>query len=185
MNYILFDDAARPRLLPFTHTRPVSDIRCGIMTMRERWELLLQEKTGTITEGYLQDLFPQNPGDDNLYINGAVFGTETMTLAVKKLLPGKALTANGVIVAARSNAKNMDLTTFREHIDTLPNEEYSEPVITLKNVWDIFSLNDMALKNDFLQLTKGKTSAEIPEGVTVTGKENLFIEEGEIGRAHV
>ncbi|MFN5772511.1 putative sugar nucleotidyl transferase, partial [Flavobacterium sp.] len=35
MNYILFDGPVRNALLPFTFTRPVCDIRIGILTIRE------------------------------------------------------------------------------------------------------------------------------------------------------
>ena len=38
MNYILLDGPRRNHLLPFTFTRPVAEIRVGIMTSRERWE---------------------------------------------------------------------------------------------------------------------------------------------------
>ena len=38
MNYILFDGSVRNQLLPFTFTRPVADIRVGILTIREKWE---------------------------------------------------------------------------------------------------------------------------------------------------
>ncbi|MCD6063907.1 MAG: Sugar nucleotidyl transferase, partial [Flavipsychrobacter sp.] len=37
MGITLFDTNARQNLLPFTHTRAIADISCGIMTMRERW----------------------------------------------------------------------------------------------------------------------------------------------------
>ena len=53
MNYILFDDAHRNDLLPFTFTRPVADIRAGILTIREKWEYFLKEKTSSLTEPYL------------------------------------------------------------------------------------------------------------------------------------
>jgi hypothetical protein len=55
MNYILFDGSSRNRLLPFTFTRPVADIRIGILTIREKWELLLKSTTSTITEDYLAE----------------------------------------------------------------------------------------------------------------------------------
>ncbi|WP_118972797.1 GlmU family protein [Taibaiella koreensis] len=61
MSFILFDGPARYRFLPFTHTRPLADMRCGILTMRERWELLLEAATGTLTEAYLQGVFPLHP----------------------------------------------------------------------------------------------------------------------------
>ncbi len=178
MNYILFDDAARPRLLPFTHTRPVADIRCGILTMRERWERLLGESTGSLTEAYLQPVFPLHSGDDNVYINGAVFGSNDLAQAIKGLQPGHALVAGGIIVAARTKMGDMDIATFGEHVDGLINAEYNNPVYALKHVWDIFSMNDRALRDDYALLTNGRKSAAIPEGVTVTGKEQLFIEEG-------
>jgi hypothetical protein len=53
MNYILYDGSARNALLPFTYTRPVADIRVGILTIREKWEKHLGSTTTTITEEYL------------------------------------------------------------------------------------------------------------------------------------
>ena len=58
MNYILFDGSARNQLLPFTYTRPVADIRVGILTIREKWEKMLGFTTSTVTEDYLIDKFP-------------------------------------------------------------------------------------------------------------------------------
>ena len=52
MNYILFDGTVRDALLPFTFTRPVADIRVGILTIREKWEAYLGGTTTTITEEY-------------------------------------------------------------------------------------------------------------------------------------
>ena len=56
--------------------------------------------------------------------------------------------------------------------------ECSEDVLQLKNTWDIFSLNDKAIKADFGLITQGRTSQPIPEGVHAINKENIFIEEG-------
>ena len=47
MNYILFDGTVRNALLPFTFTRPVADIRIGILTIREKWEMLLAKTNDT------------------------------------------------------------------------------------------------------------------------------------------
>ena len=54
MNYILFDGEVRDALLPFTYTRPVADIRIGILTIREKWERRLGLTTTTITEEYFR-----------------------------------------------------------------------------------------------------------------------------------
>jgi len=49
MNVILFDSNVRNALLPLSFTRPVADIRIGILTIREKWENLLNTTTSTIT----------------------------------------------------------------------------------------------------------------------------------------
>ena len=58
MNYILFDGTVRNALLPFTFTRPVADIRIGVLTIREKWEKHLGYTTTTLTEEYLSEKFP-------------------------------------------------------------------------------------------------------------------------------
>jgi len=177
MRDILFDDSSRDRLLPFTHTRPVADIRCGILTMRERWELCLQTKTGTLTEKYMQGVFPLNASDDNLYINSSVFCNAEIAHAVNQLQNGQALVKDKVVIATRL-IEGIDIDAFRAKVPLLQTREYDGELHILKHVWDIFSLNDRALREDYKLITKDRQSAPIPEGVTVTGKENVFIEEG-------
>ncbi len=178
MEYILFDSTNRDRLLPFTHTRPVADIRCGILTMRERWEMLLGKAASTLTEDYLQKVFPVNESSDNLYLNGAVFGNSGLMDAINTLPLGKALAKDGLVIAARLAAHEYSISDFHERIRSLSQLQYDGDIYSLNNVWDMFSLNDRALRDDYTIITKGRTSAPIPEGVTVTGKENLFIEDG-------
>ena len=176
MKFILFDDA-RNNLLPFTHTRPVADIRCGILTMRERWELCLKKTTGTLTEKYLQDLYPVNSGDDNLYINASVFATSAITHAIRELNDGDTLVKGDLVIAARLN-DTRDIAAFSSKTAILQPKPFEEEVISLKNVWDIFSLNDRALRADFVLITGERKNTAFPADIIVSGKENLFIEEG-------
>ncbi len=178
MNYIVFD-ANRTSFLPFTHTRAVADIRCGILTMRERWELYLQQTTGTLTETYLQPQYQPNEGNDNLFINGAVAGTCELTEAIGKLLAGQKLVKNDTVIAARTG-HHTTLPTLLEKLPQLETCTFEGDVTCLQHIWDIFSLNDKLIREDYLLLTHKRTSAPIPEHVIVTGKENLFIEEGAI-----
>jgi len=180
MEYILFDSTDRDRLLPFTHTRPVADIRCGILTMRERWEMLLKQSTGSLTEAYLQKVFLQNSGNDNLYINGAVFANEALIKAINGLSVGHALVKGSIVIAVRSSECISSITDFHKYASGLPVQELAGDIHAIKNVWDIFSHNDRAIRDDFALITQGRQSAAIPAGVTVTGKD-LFIE----GGAHI
>ena len=176
MNYILFDQV-REKLFPFTHTRPVADIRCGILTMRERWEKYLEDKTGTLTASYLQPLHHSTIMDDNIYINGGIAGNCSLVEAINKLQSGQKLVIGIIVVAARTSAMNT-LADLHSTLTTLSSIEFDGHCFGLQNVWDIFSHNDRAIREDYKLLTNGRSSEPIPEYVTVTGKENLFIEEG-------
>ncbi len=178
MNYVLFDSDTRPNLLPFTHTRPVADIRCGIMTMRERWDLLLGSTTATLTQAHIQPMFSTPAFGDNTYINGAVFADRQLAAAVAQLPLGNTLAKDNVIIAARPDSFNGDVSELNSHITGMPAIQYAGDIYSLKYVWDIFSLCDRALRDDFALVTAGKRSAWIPEHVIVKGKENLFIEDG-------
>jgi len=178
MNYTLFDSNVRSQLLPFTLSRPIADIRCGIFTMRERWEKLLGSSTGTFTEAYLQGVFPDNSAEDTVYINGAVFANTTIIAAINILQVGQTLSKDGIIIACRTGRFSGDIAAFCEHIASLPAIDHTSDIYALNYTWDIFSLNERAIKEDHALLTHGRRSALVPVGVTVTGHDNLFIEEG-------
>ncbi|MFK5981955.1 MAG: putative sugar nucleotidyl transferase, partial [Flavobacteriaceae bacterium] len=72
MNYILFDGSVRNQLLPFTFTRPVADIRVGILTIHEKWEKHLGFAITTVTEDYLTEKFPMIEMEENVLINASV-----------------------------------------------------------------------------------------------------------------
>jgi hypothetical protein len=72
MNIIFTDDQYCDNLLPFTFTRPAADIRAGILTIRNKWELLLKTElnaSGSLTKFYLSGLFPLSPDATNIDIS--------------------------------------------------------------------------------------------------------------------
>jgi len=179
MHLILFDDTTRLHLLPFTHTRPVADIRCGILTMRERWEKCLGQASFTLTEAYLQHKFPLESGADNLLVNAAVFATAELCAAMAQLQLGQRLMAGNVVLAARVAAvATGELTVALEGAAIAV--AFEGAVTKLGKLPDIFSMNDAALRSDFALLTAGRSSQPIPESNTVMGREQVFLEEGAV-----
>ena len=99
MNYILFDGPYRNNLLPFTYTRPVADIRVGILTIRQKWESYLEYTTTTVTEDYLADKFPMVEMEENIMINASFLPNLEVTEFVKNLKPNQALFKDEDVIA--------------------------------------------------------------------------------------
>lgn len=181
MNYTLFDSNLRLQLLPFTHTRPIADIRCGIMTMRERWEMLLDCQTYSLCPDYMQLVYPQSSGQkDTTYINGAVFGTKQLAVAIAQLQVNEKLEQNGLLIAARFTNDALDLKNFEDKTAGLKSIAFPDSIVLLQHIWDIFILNEQIIGSDFALLTAGKASAPLPAHVTAIAPENIFMEEGAI-----
>ena len=178
MNIILFDDDSRLRLLPFTWTRPTADIRCGILSGRERWELMLGvASSSSLTEAYLQPVYPLQADADNLLVCGSLIATPALAKAIQGLQRGTALVQAGQVLAARlTSVPAYDaLGAVLAGLQTIP---FEEAVVHISHIWDIFSLNDQVLRADFELLTAGRTSAPLPAHVTAIGAENIFLEAG-------
>ena len=173
MNYILFDSDVRSSLLPFTYTRPVADIRIGILTIREKWEKFLGFTTTSITEEYLEDKYPMVELDKNILINASFLPTKNLVKQVSNLTNNQAIFKGEQVIAFFT-------CDTQEHVDFDSYEqlEFKEEVLQIKNTWDIFSLNDKAIQADFDLLTEGRTSQPIPSGVHAIQEENIFIEQG-------
>jgi len=173
MNYILFDGDVRDALLPFTFTRPVADIRIGILTIREKWEKYLGVTTTTLTEEYLSAKYPMVEMDRNVMISAKFLPTEALAEMVMNLDAGQ-LVAKGDDVIAFFTTESQEEVDF----DGYERIDYDGDVLTVEHPWDIFSKNDAAIREDFELLIEGRTSQPIPHSVNTISPENIFIEEG-------
>ncbi|MDO5760683.1 MAG: putative sugar nucleotidyl transferase, partial [Bacteroidota bacterium] len=176
MNYILFDDATKDVLKPMTYTRPVCEIRLGIMTIREKWEKALNVTTSTLTDDYLSKKYPMVMSEAMLLINSSVCPRPAMIEMIKNMQPGQTLIGgNGEVVIAMYKTKEGFLSEEEESSERL---EYKGELVKLNSLADIFLLNDEELRYDYEVLTKGRKSMPISQTNMVIGKENIFLEEG-------
>jgi UDP-N-acetylglucosamine diphosphorylase/glucosamine-1-phosphate N-acetyltransferase len=173
MNYILFDGTVRNSLLPFTFTRPVADIRIGILTIREKWEKYLGTTTTTLTEEYLSAKFPMVEMEENVMINASFLPNEVLAEMVKSLEPNQAI-FKGEEVVAFFTQDTQEEVDFDKYDIT----DYKDDCLSIANTWDIFAKNDAALREDFELLTDDRKSQQIPKSVNAISPENIFIEEG-------
>lgn len=173
MNYILFDGPYRNNLLPFTYTRPVADIRVGILTIRQKWESYLEYTTTTVTEDYLADKFPMVEMAENIMINASFLPNAEVVALVKNLSHNQALFKDEDVIAffAKEGEEVTDFSAF-EAID------FEGDIIKIEHTWDIFSKNGEAIEEDFRFITKNRNSEAIPATVNTINPENIFIEKG-------
>src|SRR5436190_9916618 len=101
MNIILFEDHSRSAMLPFTFTRPVAEIRVGILTIREKWEKYLDKKVSHLSQEYLREKFPLKISDDNLLINGKLLPDTKLAEQILKLKMDEKLLSGNDVVAMR------------------------------------------------------------------------------------
>lgn len=177
MNFILFDGSNRNNLLPLTFTRPVADIRIGILTIREKWEKYLNRKTSSLTESYLGKKFPIRVEESNLLINGGICPTEDLIAEILKLKFGQSLVKGEIMIAFCLSDTSLEHfgDDQSEDIETI---ETNLDFIYIENTWNIFTFNDRALRDDFALLTKGRKSQALSTTNQCLAKENIFIEEG-------
>jgi UDP-N-acetylglucosamine diphosphorylase/glucosamine-1-phosphate N-acetyltransferase len=177
MGLILFDDNTHQTLLPLTYTRPVADMRIGILTIAEKWAKYLNTNTSFYTLDYLQAKFPVKIESDNLFINGAVCPDENLLDAIGKLQTGEALKYNDQLLAVRLNqaeAENFDAGAAFDNVT-----DYTDSFVFIRYPEDIFRKNEIELRKDFQLLTKGRTSAAISSTNTIIGND-FFAEEGAV-----
>lgn len=177
MNYILFDNFRRNYLLPLTFTRPVADIRIGILTIREKWEKYLGATTSSLTEAYLSKKFPIIKQEDNILVNGSVVPTRELAELVIKLKPREAIVKENVIIAL--HIKEEELEKVGEG-DTEGINEIQTTLEYLKidDSWDVFSNNNQAIIDDYQSITQGKKSRPLDATNTAINTKDIFIEQG-------
>jgi len=181
MNLILFDDpGVRSNLLPLTFTRPVADIRIGILTIAEKWERYFNNKPSYSTQSYLSKKFQKKITSDNLWVNGGICPDEKLVAAIKNLKLGDSIYKNARVVAVRTDD------------DELPEvisgkvTEYADEIILIDQPWKIFQNNGNQIRADYKLITANRKSASIKDPHTKTYNEgNIFLEEGVILHAAI
>ena len=177
MAIILFDDNAHQTLRPLTFTRPVGDLRIGILTIAEKWGKYFKLDHSFHTQSWLQGKFPVKIEERNLFINGSLCPDESLIADIKQLHGNEALKFGDKLVAVKLNE--------RDALDFNPQQEFEKIVelnhqpVVINYPEDIFRNNDAELRKDFKLLTKGRNSAKISGTNTIIGND-FFAGEGAI-----
>jgi UDP-N-acetylglucosamine diphosphorylase/glucosamine-1-phosphate N-acetyltransferase len=172
---LVFSDAQYwEDFLPLTFTRPVAEMRCGILTFSERWQKILDNtEVSYFTETYLQNKFAEPEKKESLFLVTNFLPTENVIQQIKDLKKGEALVYEDELVAANINMDDFSLHQIEKMTDI------NEKLVFFKKPADLFTYNKEAIDFDFELLTQGRTSQELSSTNGLLGnREDVFIEEG-------
>ena len=174
MNIILFDEKDNwTDLLPISFTRPIADIRIGILTIAEKWQHLLPEaRISYKPADYLTVKFATEETGDDIIILSNILPDADLAARIAALQHGEALIAAGKMIALRGTLQQFEASQRSADITV-------DDVDSIVWLYDIFLKNDAQLRADFEIITRGRTSAPIDDSCTVIGsRDQIFIEEG-------
>lgn len=184
LSVVLFDShEIFENLLPLSYTRPVSDFRIGIQTIRSKWESMIPGNYFYLPVDYLQEKYPGPEPDveEALFISGNVVATRRLAEVVNCLRLGEALFDEAGLVAARCSVLDFNNRRFVEK----RNLEFS--ISRIRYVFDLFTLNGDAIREDYARIVKNRESMPLDQSNTLIGAEfqndgmpSVFIEEGAI-----
>lgn len=196
----IFEDNFYRRLLPLVYLRPVYDLRCGILTLREK--ILRGYPKNAITlhcrpylAEVLQEQYPEvkvNRVDSSscLFINGRVVADGKF---FKTILDAAAentvLLQDGAVVATYLTGFHLDALKpklegvfIASDFGDLPTKEVDVQMI--RYPWDIVCRNGEEISADFLALTRRKKGKRLEgrvyPGVFLVNKKDIVLERGAV-----
>lgn len=183
--HIVFVDRAtwRSKLYPLALTRPVSELRVGILTITEKWTKQLQCSHSFLTEDYLSEKYPSPFGGENeaspdefLLIRANCCPDDVLLEAVDCLVEGQCLQDSQGLLICRTNREGMKhfLANDAGFFDFIP---YGQSITCINYPEDIFLNNGAQITRDFQFLTQGRKSAPLSGTNQVLG-DQVFLEEG-------
>lgn len=185
MNLIFFDTTAQHLdLLPLTFTRPVADLRIGILKIAEKWKHWFSEyfdnqaiTISFLTEKYLSNKFPLHYDTDNFYINGGLLPNQEITRQIFQLFNNEVISNEQHLLAVRTNKIYDSYEALVEGIPVM--QQMNEGTTMISQLWHIFEQNRNQIMADYEIVTKGRKSQPITDPHTaVYGKDNIFLEQG-------
>ena len=177
MVIILFDTGTRQNLYPLIQTHAVSDLRYGIFSAKERWELISGLPVYVHTEPYLMCRYDTIPQDEYLWIDASVKDDSALRSKILSLQTGEALRDAKGLIAGRNamNIQDFNLEESEKYFDKI---SLNENVARLEFPWQIFQWNDDQLRTDFLLIFSRITTQPVPATNSVIQPENIIMEEG-------
>ena len=188
--FCFFEDQFLENFHPLTLTRPLYDLRLGILTLGEKWAHAVGSPDSAvqgILREHMKGVFNQIPNDGLnqpvLWLNPRFFPTKDLAAQVQNLSEGEVITNNDQLIAAhlspdlhskwvQSGIDFKDLQIKKVEVDRGS---------VIQNSWELFQYNGKEIESDLtlLDLKSTQNSDKYPHTYLIN-KERIYIEEGAI-----
>ncbi len=196
-NICIFEDVNYLRLLPLVYFRPVYDLRCGILTLREK---VLKQYQGIPVSlhcrSYLKGVVEQqNPnlkvnefsGKNCLFINGRIIVDDKLKAKISLEGENKVYFKGDTCIAAKASGSKLDKIKHQlsdlfslSSFDGFEKEEIDANIINYP--WNLVNANGGQIVADFKILTNDikddKIKGNIYEGAYLLNRDNIYIGSG-------
>ncbi|MEX2640408.1 MAG: putative sugar nucleotidyl transferase [Balneolales bacterium] len=161
---IFFEDEGHRHFYPLTITRPMDDLRLGILKVHEKWLHYLQETTFSRKLRPLLEPVFENPvsadGGDDLWINGRFVPDEGVALPIRELHPGQGLMHGNVPVAVRLSGQAGSAWTGQGPDFSGVSFKPLNAGFLLTRIWELFQRNGLEIEKDFALLNRAVPSRQ-------------------------
>jgi len=178
MQISFFEDVISRHFKPLTLTRPVWDLRIGILTISEKWSRSLKpDIISWRTFDCIQKVFVSPKNNDKepcYYINSRFLPSKELLEKISSLKAGEALYHQNELVVYLSE-KPVDVTPSVLDKATIIELDF-EPVY-IEYLWDIMRINSSQIQKDLDLISPPETPKAKYDHVTQVNPEKIFISE--------
>ena len=147
MQIFLYEDQNFHAFNPLTLTRPVDDLRIGILTIGEKWQVSLE--CSVVCRNLRKPLLgvfenPSfNPDQDCYLINARLMPDIELVERIRRLQPNEGLSSNDVFLAGRISGRKAN--SWRDEFPRNPANYFKLSSVDsprlIKGVWNLFKMN--------------------------------------------
>lgn len=188
MKLVLFEDKNYTNLLPLVYFRPVWELRCGAVTLLEKFKLHLGEVDAFLGRTYLEDNYLPNDKllrnhvntGSVLLLNGRWVIASADAAILQNLQPGEGITSGTEILACCLDSKSLPDFYHESGMDTeklLSAHTFSQHrAKVIRYPWDAVHWNGAEIEADFHQTANLDNHIEkIGNGIHLVDAEKIHI----------